>query len=221
MRGILIYLHNRSSSDSADSTVITTVLVWPILLMMMITMVEVPVFFENRNVLQNDLRSGSRTAATLGGVSTNTSTGSKLAATYGAANACSKMTTGTKSILKSTVVTNNVNGTDAVTCNTATQIATNANYIAFNVYDLTCGPQKTTAVGETTYCEASYNYTGIPGGSMSLIGGTQHFGWGTGGISLTGSTDGMNTSKSGLQYGHLKMSSQSDVCLSDTCVSGS
>lgn len=202
------YIQSRAKSDSADSVVITTVMVWPFLIMMLITMIEVPILFENRFVLQTDLRSGAKTAATLGGVNTISS---KLAATYGNANACSTMDASAKAILKS-----GWKSTDAVTCSTASVIAANKTYINLKVYDLTCSPAVTETVGATTYCEAKYNYGGIPGGSMSLIGGTQHFGQGTRGLTLNNSTDGTNTG-SGIQYGHIRMSDQSEVCLGTSC----
>lgn len=203
------YIQSRAGSDSADSTVITSVMVWPLLIMMLITMIEIPILFENRSVLQNDLRSGAKVAATLGGVNT---VSSKLAATYGAADACSHLTSTAKAIMKS-----GWRSTDAVTCATASIIASNKTYIGLTIYDLTCGPSVTETVGAATYCEAKYNYTGIPGGSMSLIGGTQHLGYGTGDITTIQSTDGHGHSGSGIQYGHIRMSDQSEVCLGASC----
>lgn len=206
VRRILASISETSRSDEGDSTVITTVIVFPFLWMLGVTMVEIPVFFENRNQLQNDLHEGAHAAAILGGVNTQASS---LAATYGAANACQGMDRNTVNMLKQ-----GWKPTDAVTCNTARQLNSGASYIAFNVYDLECGPAATEKVMSPTWCEARYAYSGMPGGAMSLIGGTQAFGRG---LSLKTTDDGYGKQGTGIQYGKIRMSAQSEVCMTGAC----
>lgn len=212
MKSFTGFISGQARSDTADSTVITTVFVWPILLMMLITMVEVPILFSNRNLLQNDLRQGARTSAILGGVK------STLGSTYGAANSCSTISKGVESMLASSA-------NDAVSCVTADSIGKNSGFIAFKVFNVQCGPNQTTKVGDATYCEASFYYSGIPGGSVSLIGGAEHFGYGdaaglTSANTATGQAEAVAKQKiangqGGFNFGTLRMSAQSEVQLGD------
>lgn len=228
MKSYLKWVSVQAESDEADSTVISTVFVIPILLMMIITMIEVPILFSNRNLLQNDLRQGARTVAILGGASDGEG-GSALASTYGASDACrvasswinSRETVGEDGTSYPVVKTKNI-----ATCATAQGIGDNSGYIAFHVYNIECGPNKAKKIGEATYCQASYYYDGIPGGSMSLIGGAQHFGWGrgvyddaggTGETHLTGSTGRSAENRGGMNSGIMRMSAQSEVCLDADC----
>lgn len=206
MKGFIEYAKAAWSSDDADSTLITTVIVYPLMFMIMVTMIEVPIFFENRNQLQNDLHEGAHAAAILGGVNTEKSS---LAATYGAADACNGMNANTKAILKK-----GWKMSDAVTCNTARQLDSGSSYIAFNVYDLECGPKATEKVMSPTWCEARYAYSGVPGGAMSLIGGTQAFGRG---LTVNTTDDGYGHKGTGIQYGKIRMSAQSEVCMTGAC----
>lgn len=265
MKSYFEWVSEQARNDDGESTVISTVFVFPILLMMIITMIDIPIFYSNRNLLQNDLRQGARTAAILGGTST------KLSDVYGnsTADACAagsgdevtsryavvgKLSTdGDISSLvdkQITVSGKNVNlitgGKSMVTCATAYSIFTNNGYIAFQVYNIHCGPQSTRYIGESTFCRADYYYNGIPGGSMSLIGGTNHFGWGNGvnqadadvgaDVNLTGNTGNIADSSSssdtalsdntaneptGFNSGTMQMSAQSEVCMGEICNSES
>lgn len=264
MKSYFEWVSEQARNDDGESTVISTVFVFPILLMMIITMIEIPIFYSNRNLLQNDLRQGARTAAILGGTST------KLSDVYGnsTADACAAgssdemiseykdrqvSTDGNISSLvnaRITVSGKNVNlitgSKSMVTCATAYSIFTNNGYIAFHVYNIHCGPQSTKYIGESTFCRADYYYDGIPGGSMSLIGGTNHFGWGKGvnqagadvgsDVNLTGNTGNIADSSSssdttlsdntaneptGFNSGTMQMSAQSEVCMGNVCNSES
>lgn len=152
MKSYLTYVHREISSDDADSTIISTVLIFPILLMMLITMIEMPIFFSNRNLLQNDLRQGARTAAILGGNGKGEGgVANKLAQTYADVNACNTRVSlsnasggSTEDVFIKQVKTADghqvVAGDDMVACETAVGIVQNKGYIAFNIYDVKCGP---------------------------------------------------------------------------------
>lgn len=239
MKSYLTYVHGEIRSEDADSTVISTVLVFPILLMMLITMVEMPIFFSNRNLLQNDLRQGARTAAILGG---NGSGSNRLAQTYADRNACStrvELTNASGGGTGSQIITSVYSGgkrvvkggrtDDIVACETAVGIVQNKGYIAFNVYNVNCGPVLANRIGQATYCEADYYYDGIPGGGMSLIGGWNHFGYSHAAdverirdnnsrqmAEMQDSSDS-DTEDHGFNSGTLRMSAQSEVCLADDC----
>lgn len=238
MKSYSTYACGEMRSDDADSTVISTVLVFPILLMMLITMIEMPIFFSNRNLLQNDLRQGARTAAILGGNGANPA--NRLAATYADKAACSTrvdLTDASGGRTGSQVITSVYSGgkrvvksnKDVVACETAVGIVQNKGYIAFNVYNVNCGPDLTSRIGQSTWCEADYYYDGIPGGAMSLIGGWNHFGYShaadvekirdnnskqTGEMQDSSDSDVENH---GFNSGTLRMSAQSEVCLASDC----
>lgn len=236
MKSYLSWVSEQSRSDDGETTVVATVFVLPIILMMIVTMIEVPLLMSNRNLLENDLRQGARTVAMLGG------TESELGKTYGASDACERPDIAPW-VTKTTLVAGKYNmstvyKTDAnmVTCMLAYNIGNNTSYIAFHIYHIVCGPRQAGKIGKTVWCQADYYYDGIPGGSMSLIGGTQHFGWGNGvnqagdnvgsDVNLSGNTgvaaDSYNGMESGREAGFntatLRMSAQSEVCIdNDVC----
>lgn len=236
MKSYLTYVRREISSDDADSTIISTVLIFPILLMMLITMIEMPIFFSNRNLLQNDLRQGARTAAILGGNGKGEGgVANKLAQTYADVNACNTRVSlsnasggSTEDVFIKQVKTADghqvVAGDDMVACETAVGIVQNKGYIAFNIYDVKCGPDLTKKIGQATWCEAKYWYEGIPGGSMSLIGGWNHFGYSQADdVNNIRDDNAESTSKDANESGHgfnsgiLRMSAQSEVCLASDC----
>ena len=239
MKSYLSWAASETHSDDADSTVISMVFVFPILLMMIITMVEVPILFSNRNLMQNDLRQGARTAAILGGTGiTGVSSANKLAYTYSDNTACNELGDIDNSWIDPSGVGHKTltdGKNDPVACETASAIGNNKSYIAFHIYEIKCGPVKTNKIGEPTWCQASYYFDGIPGGSMSLIGGWNHFGYThqddiyaiqddnfnkTSNAATTDSSGNVtNAGRYGMNSGVIRMSAQSEVCLGDDCSS--
>lgn len=233
MKSYLNWVSEQSRSDDGETTVVATVFVLPIILMMIVTMIEVPLLMSNRNLLENDLRQGARTVALLGG------TESELGKTYGASDACERPDIApwvTQTTLVSDQYVSTVYPSEAnmVTCMLAYNIGTNTSYIAFHIYHIVCGPKQAGKIGKTVWCQADYYFDGIPGGSMSLIGGTKHFGWGKGvnqrgsnvgsNVNLTGNTgytaDSYNgrsgtNNTSGFNSSTIRMSAQSEVCIDD------
>lgn len=226
MKNYIQHVANELTTDDAESTVISMVMLFPILLCMLITMIELPILFSDRNLLQTDLQQGARTAAILG---SNGNQGA-LAATYADKNACSSTVHvkngGTLPIMQVYSGGKRLVGEQStVACETAIAIAQNQGFIAFDIYNVKCAPNLADRIGMPTTCEATYYYHGIPGGTMSMIGGYNHFGWNSNSKELNDiRNDAMqkaakmgNESEHGFNSGVISMSAQSEVCLADDC----
>ena len=152
----------RRRSDRADSTIVTFVLVLPLFFSFIITMIDTSVYFADRSIIQQAGRDGARTIAIFGGGGDAT-TQSPLEKAYGqsidpqcAAGGvyASKLTNGT-----------------AVECNVFLRLNQGSGLTSVEFPDgaINCGPYKADTVGETTYCEISWIYHGVPGSVMNFI----------------------------------------------------
>lgn len=220
------YIRRISKDDNAESTIVSMVILFPLLLTMLITMIEVPLLFSNRNLLQSNLQQGARTVAILG----SNGNGGALARTYADSNACSNSADipgeGSTPILSVYSGDKPLVGEQSiVACETAIAIAQNSGFIAFDVYDVKCSPNLAERIGQPTTCQATYYYSGIPGGTMSLIGGTNQYTIGNEAKDLgeIQKKNAESAAKGGEEDGHgfnsgiIRMSAQSEVCLAEDC----
>lgn len=148
----------RRHSDRADSTVVTFVLVFPLFFAFLITMIDTSVYFANRSVVQQISRDGARTIAIFGG-NGDATTQSPLERSYGQPISCS-----------SAQLDKTAHRT-SVECNVLRRLEEGSGLtnVTFAAGAVNCGPVRAQSVGETTYCQVTWRYGGIPGSTMNFI----------------------------------------------------
>lgn len=158
----------RIRSEKAENT-ITTILVFPLLWCIIMTIIDFGVFNSNGMQLRNDLRDGARTAAIFGG------TNNMLTESYG--TTCggdeSKNTVGKNDSLNGKYghKGGSSNSDNLVTCLLANKINNNPSYINMKLSNIQCGPSSgDVKIGQATWCQATYDYQGMPGSALSLFG---------------------------------------------------
>lgn len=194
-------------SEKAENT-ITMIIMFPLLWAIIMTVIDFGVYFNNRSALMQDLRDGARTVSILGGTQNDLSAAYGVNST-GSAPAC-KATGGTVNDIIAAAYK-----TDQVTREVARKVCDNTTYTQMGIYGLKCGPKATGKVGEATWCEANYVYSGMPGSAFSWFGGGNDApitSTDTDEIAVNhGEVNGDGTPKSGWNAGTIRMSAQSET----------
>jgi Flp pilus assembly protein TadG len=132
------------------------IIAFPFLWAIIMTVIDMGVFFNDRTLLTADLRDGARTVAIFGGTSSSDS--QNLIEAYGAQCSGGYATS-----------------SDTVSCLVSKKIAANKGYSAITISDITCGVDgdaKNVKIGTATWCQAKYQYSGFPGSALGLLGGS-------------------------------------------------
>jgi Flp pilus assembly protein TadG len=153
-------LQSRRRSDRGDSQLVTFVLVMPLLFMLVVTMIDVSIYFSNRAVIQQVARDGARQVAILGGDGTAT-TRTQIEATNGETAACNSVTN---------PAARSANQTQ-VECKVLLRYE-DSGLTNVTIDRVDCGPSFTTAVGQPTYCDVDWTYGGVPGAVTSFLRGS-------------------------------------------------
>lgn len=161
--------------DRGDSTLVSTILVIPLILGILITMIDLSVYFSNRSQVMNMARDAVRVIAIYGGNGTDTQA-TPLEAAYGIsrATACSGAPQNDPAVNEAynnadpALTTNRTNST-AVECQLMNTMATSSTLINVQLERLTCGPQKSTQIGSQVYCVVEWRYGSIPGSALGFL----------------------------------------------------
>ena len=130
------------------------------------TIIDFGVFNSNGMQLRNDLRDGARTAAIFGG------TNNMLTESYGTTCGGQGDTAKNDSLDgKYGQKGGSSNSNNLVTCLLANKINNNPSYINMKLSNIQCGPSSgDVKIGQATWCQATYDYQGMPGSALSLFG---------------------------------------------------
>lgn len=155
---MLSKIFRRRRNDRADSTIVTFVIVFPLFFSFLITMIDTSVYFANRSIVQQTARDGARTIAIFGG-SGDATTQSPLEQAYGTPIACTAA-----ELAKTTNRT-------AAECSVYRRLNQGAGLtsVVFPDGAVNCGPYRADTVGQTTYCQITWNYNGVPGAVTNFI----------------------------------------------------
>lgn len=134
-------------SDSGLSGTIEFIYLILILWTVLVSVIDFGLYFNDRNIMTNAAQNGARLAAVYGGAG-NT----PVAKQYGKTN---KSTLCTKYAGK---ITNNI-----VSCQVAEEIANTTGLVNADVEKIDCGPDKTSSLGQRTYCKVDWKYKGVAG----------------------------------------------------------
>jgi Flp pilus assembly protein TadG len=151
MRRLLKRIHEEGGENT-----ITMILAFPLLWAIIMTIIDMGVFFNDRTLLTADLRDGARTVAIFGGTSSKDS--QDLITAYGAKCSGGYATS-----------------SDTVSCLVSKKIADNKGYTAITISDINCGVDgdaSNVKIGTATWCSAKYQYSGFPGSALGFMGGS-------------------------------------------------
>jgi len=167
-------LRTKLRSDRGDSTLVSTVLVIPLILGILITMIDVSVYFSNRGQMLNLVRDSSRQVAIFGGDGTATYV-TPLEYAYGVnrTTACSGLDTRpmVANAYKSTTST-------AIECSLLKNISNSSGFVSVTVEDIQCGAAtsagnftltKALLIGSQVGCELTWRYDSIPGSGLGFM----------------------------------------------------
>lgn len=144
----------RCRSDRADSSIVSFIFIIPLLFGFLMTMIDVSVYFSNRATIQQIARDGARTIGIFGGAGTET-TVSPLEKSYGqSVAACADG----RSLNKT-----------SIECQVLDRYDDNVGLTNVAITQVDCGPERSTAVGSTAYCDVAWRYNGIPGSTLSFL----------------------------------------------------
>lgn len=135
-------LRKRIKGDKGDSNTVSMLFVLLIIFFVAMFVMDVGTYFMNRNVIVNSAQNGARLAAVYGGDSET-----PVAKKYGALSItpdCAKMNISTP-----------------VACNVLTELKNGSTTGHTNISNVSCGPTKTTKIGQRTWCEISWRYKGF------------------------------------------------------------
>lgn len=132
----------RIKGNRGDSNTVSMLFVILIIFFVALFVIDVGTYFMNRNVIVNSAQNGARLAAVYGGDSET-----PVAKKYGALSItsdCAKMDISTP-----------------VACNVLTELKNGSMTGHANVSNVSCGPVRTTKIGQRTWCEVNWQYKGF------------------------------------------------------------
>lgn len=155
----------RRMRDRGDSTLVSTIIVIPLIVAILITIVDTSIFFMNRTIILSSTRDAVRTVSIFGGNGTNTQE-TKLEKAYGSAtNPCSGLVNnaniqvGGDPMLKNT----------SIECQLMANLGNSAGLTNVVITKVTCGPSKSNFIGQQAFCEVQWKYAGVPGSGLTLL----------------------------------------------------
>lgn len=153
-------------SDRGDSLV-SFIIVVPVLLMILITSVDYGIFMLNRGQIQAVARDAARTVAIYGG-NGDASKATPIENAYGVPRGLVCSSVGGWGVDAST--------SSAVECNTAKALQQQRGLVNVKVKKIECTPRVATSIGERVSCDISWEYGGVAGSFLSFIdyGGVKH-----------------------------------------------
>lgn len=152
---MLKYTRNKLKSETGASSTIEMLFIMLFLFWILLTIVDLGFYFNTRYTVSNAAQNGARTAAVFGGV--NTSISNKYGVQDWNTNLCPH----------TEIPIDNV-----VECMVYKELSETVNTVNSKVISIDCGPEKTSGIGDRTYCEIEFKYNGIAGSAMSFQGMT-------------------------------------------------
>lgn len=143
----------RRLSDRADSTIVSTVIIIPLFIGLLLTFVDMSIWFSNRSMVQDISRSGARTVAIFGGAGNATQL-TPLEKAYGIGGACNDARAVNK---------------NSIECNVLKRFDEGSGLTDVKIETVDCGPFQSDAVGRTTFCEVNWTYGGLTLSGMNFF----------------------------------------------------
>lgn len=152
-------------SDRASGELVSLLIMLPLVMMILFTIIDTSILFNNRSIVQASVRDAARTVAIMGGNGT-ASLATPIEQAYGESlsNACD-------GVAESWITSDAYDGNQTVIeCHTLKAYATNPGLINVKITEIYCSPDVSLALGAKTSCTVQWEYNSIPGGMMKFIG---------------------------------------------------
>lgn len=163
---MLKQIQKRLRRDRGDSSLVSLIIVLPLLLGLLFTIFDISAYFSNRAYIQTVSNNGARTVAIMGGNGNGTQS-TTIEAKYGMtrADTCDKV----DKTLRVAEAAANLSTSTAVECNMMVSLQEANGLVNVTVQSVKCTPSITTSIGGRTSCEIKWTYGGTPGSGMSLL----------------------------------------------------
>ncbi len=160
------FLRNqRAKRDRGDSTLVSTVIIIPLIVAILITIIDTAIYFNNRAAIASNVSSAARTVAIFGGDGTATA-GTPLEIAYGSpTDPCSGAWTSNPMI----EVTNIAMNKSDIECQLMDNITSTAGIVNVKILDAQCGPNRSTFIGQQAFCEIAWRYDGVPASALTFM----------------------------------------------------
>lgn len=158
------HIQKKLRGDRGDSSVVSTIIVIPLLLGLLFTIIDISIYFANRSYIQTVASSGARTVAIMGG------NGSALQATaiekkYGEDRKynCDQVKSDYRAATAKTTAST------AIECGLMVDLQYASGLVNSTITSVKCTPSSTSAIGQRTSCAIQWNYAGTPGSALSFL----------------------------------------------------
>lgn len=153
--------------DKGDSTLVSTIIVLPLIIAILITIIDTSMFFSNRAFLVNAARDAARTVAIFGGDGTATAE-TPLEKAYGSSvDPCAGDLRNKYAVIETSY--DPYTTSSDIECQLMVNVAQSAGLVNVKVKDVKCGPNRSTFIGQQAYCEIAWTYDGVPGSGLTLL----------------------------------------------------
>lgn len=168
-------LKKKIRGERGDSTLVSTILVIPLIVGILITMIDVSVYFANRGQVLETVRDGARQVAIFGGDGSATQA-TPLQKAYGLSRASTCSGLASNAMVKEAYSASS----SAVECGVLKNIANTNGLISIRVTGISCGAatsagaftgSKTSSIGQQVGCDLTWRYDSIPGSGLSFMTG--------------------------------------------------
>lgn len=162
---MLACLKKRATSDRGDSELVSLIILLPLVVAILITLVDVSIYFSNRAVIQGAVRDSARTVAIMGG-NGDSKLATPIEKKYGEKRGAACKGLEGDDVTKKAY---NPGSSTAIECHALQAYAENAGLVNVEVTSLKCDPPKTEKIGEKTQCIVEWNYGHVPGSGLNLF----------------------------------------------------
>ena len=140
----------RLKNSKGASATIEMIFIILLLFLVATTVMDIGIYFNNRYTITNAAQNGARLAAVFGGTESNA-----VSQTYG-------INTVSQDCL-------DIGVNNPVACSVVQEIKNGTKPVAITVTSVECGPNKTTKIGDRTWCNVKFIYHGLPAGTFAAI----------------------------------------------------
>lgn len=151
-------------SDRGDGSLVSLILVIPLLVGLLFTIVDLSAYFANRAYVQTVAHNGARTVAIMGG-NGSAAYSTQLEYKYGQTKetTCDKVSRDKRAAEAKTIAST------AIECNMMADLQDATGLINVSVQSVKCTPSMTSSIGQRVSCEIKWSYGGTPGSGMSMF----------------------------------------------------
>lgn len=140
----------RIRDDSGAHTTIEFIILILVFFAILMTVLDIGMFFNNRSIIYNAAGNGARLVAVFGGTDPN-----RISTQY--------------SVVGMTSNCNSSAINSEVACSVYEELLQSNTSVNSSITNISCGPNRTAGIGDRTFCEVTYKYHGLPGSGLSVV----------------------------------------------------